>query len=304
LKHRSYLLVAKQNGQAVGVLPLAYVKSLLFGRYLVGLPYVNSAGVIAESDDVARVLVDRAAGLADQLKVKHLELRHERELEHRLLLDQLTSKVHMRLKLPSSADDLWEQLKSKVRNKVKKGEKQSFSIHWGAADLLPDFYEVFSHNMRDLGTPVFGKQLFREILTGLPDEAELCVVRSDDTPVAAALLIHGEGRTEVPSASSLRAFNSTNVNDWMYWHLLKRSIERGQVLFDFGRTTVDSNTFTFKKKWGAKPEPAVWQYYVRKGSVGDMRWETGKFDRMVARWQRLPVWLTRLIGPKIIRGIP
>jgi serine/alanine adding enzyme len=90
----------------------------------------------------------------------------------------------------------------------------------------------------------------------------------------------------------------------MYWHLLQRAVLRGQSTFDFGRSSLDSNTFRFKKQWGAQPEPAVWQYYVRRGNVDDMRRESGKYDRFVRIWQRLPVPLTRWIGPAIVRGIP
>jgi FemAB-related protein (PEP-CTERM system-associated) len=296
--------VAKQDGQSVGFLPLALVKSWLFGRFLVSLPYRSSAGVVAADDQVAAALIDQAVELADQLDVRYLELRHEHKLAHPALTHQLTSKVHMRLRLPSSAQGLWDQFTSKVRNKVRKGERQGFTIHWGSLDLLRDFYAVFSRNMRDLGTPVYSRRLFRAILTQLSDGAELCVVRSGRQPIAAALLVHGPGVTEVPSASSLRACNSTNANDLMYWQLLQRAIERGQHVFDFGRSTMDSSTYVFKKKWGAQPEPAVWQYYVRKGNVGDMRIENGKYDRLIAVWRRLPVCVTRLIGPAIVRGIP
>lgn len=304
LQHRPYFLAAKQEAETVGILPLALVESRLFGRFLVSLPYLNSAGVVAENADAAGALVDRAVELADELDVRYLELRHEKKLIHQALTHQMTSKVLMRLTLPASVQELRDQLRSKVRNKVRKGERQGFTVHWGGLDLLPDFYAVFSRNMRDLGTPVYGRRLFRAILTQLSDSAELCVVRAGRRPIAAALLVHGPGVTEVPSASSLRQYNSSNVNDMMYWQLLCRAIERKQRVFDFGRSTLDGNTFVFKKKWGAQPEPSVWQYYVRKGSVGEMRIESGRYDRMIEIWRRLPVWLTRLIGPVIVRGIP
>jgi FemAB-related protein (PEP-CTERM system-associated) len=271
LCHDPYLLIARQGGRTVGILPLAFVKSLLFGRFLVSLPYVNTAGVIAQNNEAAGALIDRAVGLADELKVRHLELRHEVELQHLALGDRITSKVHMRLALPESIEALERQIRSKVRNKIRKGERQGFTTHWGQLELLEEFYDVFSRNMRDLGTPVFGRKLFREILVGFSGIAELCVIRSGQRPVAAGLLVHGNGVTLVPSASSLRSYNSTNVNDWMYWQLLQRAVSRGQTVFDFGRSSVGSNTFVFKKKWGAEPEPAVWQYYVREGSVSDMR---------------------------------
>jgi FemAB-related protein (PEP-CTERM system-associated) len=304
LRYDPYLLVANQDGQAVGFLPLALVKSRLFGRFLVSLPYRSSAGVVAADDQVATALIDRAVELADALDVRYLELRHERKRAHPALTHELTSKVHMRLVLPSSVPGLWEQFTSRVRNKVRKGERQGFTIHWGNLDLLREFYAVFSRNMRDLGTPVYSRRLFKAILTEFSDDAELCVVRSGRQPIAAALLVHGPGVTEVPSASSLRLYNATNANDLMYWQLLGRAIERGQQVFDFGRSTIDSSTYVFKKKWGAQPEPAVWQYYVRKGSVGDMRIENGRYDRLIAAWRRLPVCVTRLIGPAIVRGIP
>jgi FemAB-related protein (PEP-CTERM system-associated) len=259
---------------------------------------------VASDDAAAAALVDRAVGLADELDVRYLELRHETALIHPALTHQMTSKVHMRLALPSSADGLWDQFKAKVRNKVRKGLKQDFTVHWGGLDVLDEFYAVFSSNMRDLGTPVFGRRLFEAILTDLDGAAELCIVRSDTQAIAAALLVHGDGVTENPSASSLREYGSKNANDLMYWHLMERAIERGQRVFDFGRSTRDGSTFVFKKKWGAQPEPAVWQYYLRKGSAGDMRPEGGKYDRMIAVWRRLPLWLTRLIGPSIVRGIP
>jgi lipid II:glycine glycyltransferase (peptidoglycan interpeptide bridge formation enzyme) len=110
--------------------------------------------------------------------------------------------------------------------------------------------------------------------------------------------------TQVPSASALREFNSQNVNMLMYWQLLCRSIERGQKKFDFGRSSQESNTFRFKKQWGAEGEPAVWQYYVRKGDISEMRPESKKYRFLIKTWQRLPVPLTRWIGPPIVRGIP
>ncbi len=304
LQHPAYMIEASRDGRVVGCLPVALVESWLFGRYLVSLPYINSAGILAEEPELGTALIDEAVRLADELDVRHLEIRHEVEWPHPALSEQLTSKVHMRLALPDTADELWKSFKPKVRNQVRKGEKQGFCIAWGGEELLGDFYAVFSRNMRDLGTPVFDRRLFRSILAHFPGEAELCVVRLGRQPLAAALLVHGRRCTEVPSASSLRRFNSTNVNMLMYWELLKRSIERRQQVFDFGRSSVDGNTYRFKKQWGAKPQPAVWQYYLRQGNVRDMRIESGKYDRLIGIWRQLPLWVTRLIGPKIVRGIP
>ncbi len=304
LGHVPYLLEARQNRHSVGWLPLMLVQSRLFGRYLVSLPYLNSAGLVAEDPNVARVLIDRAVQLADQLDVRYLELRHEERWPHPALSHELTTKAHLRLTLPLTTDELWRQLDPKVRNQIRKGQKQALTVHWGQADMLNDFYAVFSRNMRDLGTPAFGRSLFRSILHRFPNHAELCIVRYEKRPVAAALLIHGSGTTEVPSASSWRKFNSTNANMLMYWQLLSRAIQRGQHTFDFGRSSAGSNTYRFKQQWGAQPHPAVWQYYLRRGSINDMRPDNPRHQRRIQIWRRLPCWLARSIGPFVARGIP
>jgi FemAB-related protein (PEP-CTERM system-associated) len=304
LGHTPYCLEAVQDGETRGILPLAYVSSLLFGRFLVGLPYLNYGGVLADDEATANLLIGRAVELSDKLGVRHLELRHERPTEHPELTARLTSKVHMRLMLPSTPSQLWDRLLSKVRGHVRKGQKSGLAVAWGREDLLPEFYDVFSQNMRDLGTPVYGQRLFAAILRHFPERAELCVVRAEGKPAAAGLLLHGWAVTEVPSSSSLRRYNPLSANSLMYWHLLERAIQRGQQVFDFGRSTVDSNTFVFKKQWGAEPAPAAWQFHVRSGAVGDLRPENPRYQRFIRIWQRLPVALTRLFGPPIVRGIP
>jgi FemAB-related protein (PEP-CTERM system-associated) len=304
LKHTVYCLEVAEGQQTRGILPLAYVRSMLFGRFLVSLPYLDYGGPLAENEGAARALIDRAVDLADELDVRYLELRHEWPIEHSALGHRMNSKVHLRLSLPTTSEALWQQLSSKVRNQVRKALKGDGVVAWGGLELLPEFYAVFSRNMRDLGTPVFGRRLFRCVLEQFPDRAELCVVRTGALAVAAALVLHGWGICEVPSASSLRKYKQTNANMLLYWRILERAIERGQRVLDFGRSSRDSSTYNFKKQWGAVPHPAEWQYHLRRGLISDMRPNNPKYQRFIRIWQHLPVRLTRLIGPAIVRGIP
>jgi FemAB-related protein (PEP-CTERM system-associated) len=304
LGHDVYAVEATAEGKPCGFLPLAFVSSLFFGRFLVSLPYLNTNGVVAASPDVQTRLISRAVLLADELGARYLELRHERPVDHPDLNAHFGNKVHMRLALAGTSDRLWKGFDPKVRNQVRKGEKPGFDVRWGGVELLAGFHDVLCRNMRDLGTPVYGQSLFAEILTTFPRDAEICLVGDGGRAVAAALLLHGKGITEVPTASSLKEYNPSCVNMLMYWHLLQRSVERGQTVFDFGRSTADGPTFRFKKQWGAEPHPATWQYHVREGTVGDMRPDNPRYQRAIRLWQRLPLGVTRLIGPVIVRGIP
>ena len=306
--HTPHCVELSKNDECTAVLPLAGIKSLMFGRFLVSLPYLNVGGVLG-GDCVEKATVIRAAAsLADSLGVDHLQLRNEKRVDEPLFNQELTSKLHMRLSLPQSESELWDQLKSKVRSQIRKGFKQEIEVDWGGQEMIGDFYAIFARKMRDLGTPVFAKSLFTNIAGAFPESSEFCVCRIGSTPIAAAMLLHGKGITEVPSASSISKYNSTNVNMLMYWSLLCRAVERGQSTFDFGRTTEGSATHRFKKQWGAQPHPSVWQYYVRgdaeEKGPDDFRPESGTYARAVRLWKRLPLPVANLLGPHIVRGIP
>ncbi len=348
LKYKPFFLVAQSNCGAKGCLPLMLVQSFLFGKFLVSLPYLNSGGLLLQAPNIPRTqipnpqipnqqadlpaplcdlgnaLVNRAIELADTLDVKHLELRHESPFPHPAFNAERNDKVHMRLALPSDAATLMANFKSKLRSQIKKASENPFEVRFGTTELLQGFYDVFAENMRDLGTPVYSKNLFRQVLNAFspntlpPDipentpatpnalrgQAELCVVYLNSTPAAAALLIHHLGKTEVPSASALRRFNATGANMWMYSKLLDRAIEHKSQLFDFGRSSIGSGTYKFKEQWGAKPHPATWQYYVRKGNPADMRPDSANKQKLIRLWQKLPITVTRWFGPSVVRGIP
>ncbi len=304
LHHKAYLIHAQDSAEFVGCLPLMLVKGPIFGKFLVSLPYINTGGVWARDSEVALKLVDRACDLSDELGVKYLELRHETPVNCPRFNFEKTEKVHMRLRLQDTDELLSKSFKSKLRSQVKKSTTYGHDVVWGREELLDDFHRVFSINMRDLGTPVFSRGLFASILKQFRDDAEICVIRNNSEAVAAALLVHSNGVTEVPSASCLRDWNRTAANMFMYRQLLRRAVERGSELFDFGRSSEGSGTYKFKAQWGAEPHPAVWQYYVREGSVEAMRPDSDSNQRLIKIWQKLPVWLTRAIGPSIVRGIP
>lgn len=152
--HRAYALEAQSHGQTCGFLPLVLVESMLFGRFLVSLPYLNSNGVIGEAADIRTHLVNRAIELADELSVRHLELRQEQVIDHPRLNGLMQTKVHMRLDLPATPESQWSGYTAKVRNQIRKGERSDLTVRWGREDALEAFYQVICHNMRDLGTPV------------------------------------------------------------------------------------------------------------------------------------------------------
>lgn len=315
LRQKLYTITARSDdgGVLLGALPLVFMRSPLFGRHLISVPYVNVGGCVvsagldeAAREDVERALVDEAVKLADSLGVKYLELRNTHEMTHPSLTFERRGKVLMELKFPETSEELWKAIGPKVRNQIRKGEKAGLREEWGGKELLKEFYAVFAETMRNVGTPVYSRRLFDVMFDELGEKIEICLVKTQENRLAsAAILVHGREITEVPSAGTLRWANAQCANMFLYWNLLKHSLEdRGSKIFDFGRSSVGGGTWHFKKQWGAEEVPVVWKYYVREGTMDDVRPDNSSYGLAIRVWKRLPVWVTRIIGPWIVRGIP
>lgn len=301
--HDTRYLVAETTAGVCGVLPLVFFKSRLFGSFAVSLPFVNYGGVAADGPEAEQALLDRAIEETRAAGGTHLELRHTRQTY--ATLTPRRHKVAMVLPLCDTPEREWERLDRKVRNQVRKGEKSDLAVEIGGPELVDDFYTVFAHNMRDLGTPVYARALFREVLTTFGTTSRAFVVRHQGRPVAASIVVWHQGAAEVPWASALRSANALSANVFLYWHMLKFCVERGLGAFDFGRSTPNEGTFHFKKQWGAEPRELVWEYWTAPGApVPNLNPKNPKFDLAIRAWQRLPVPIASALGPHIVRNIP
>lgn len=297
------LWVRDFSGTVLGLLPLVYMRSRIFGRNLVSVPFFNYGGILSDDEKVTSALLAKSEDVLSEYGADSLELRHlGAGLEG---LPTRTHKVTMELQLPESSELLWKSLKAKVRNQVRKAEKSELQARIGGVELLNDFYNVFAENMRDLGTPVYSRSLFANVLNRFPDDSALFTVYKDGQCVAGGLGIWYRGRFEIPWASSLRRFNRLCPNNLLYWQMLRHSCEIGCSVFDFGRSTPDGGTYKFKKQWGAEPVQLYWQYLLPEGKqMPEINPDNPKFRMIIKIWQKLPVFLTRLVGPRIVRSIP
>jgi FemAB-related protein (PEP-CTERM system-associated) len=299
-RHRCVYLMARRGDAVVGVLPLVEIKSRLFGNTLTSLPFVNYGGVIAQTPEAAEVLVNAAKAEAHERHCGHVELRHvSRQFP---ALPAKRHKVSMRLPL---AQDLWSVLDRKVRNQIRKAEKNNLEVQRGGEELIGDFYHVFARNMRDLGTPVYSRRLFEEVFRAFPDRSALHVVRLKGQPIAAGFTYRTQSMVQLPWASSIREFNSLCANVLLYWDAIQYAATTGAGTFDMGRSTPDEGTFKFKAQWGAQPVPLHWEYQlVTESDMPNVSPANPKFQLAIALWQRLPLALTRRFGPMIVRTIP
>lgn len=300
--HETHYLVAREGVAIVGVLPLVRLQSRLFGNFMVSQPFFNYGGALVSHPGVVPLLMAEAQRLAGERGCSHIEYR---DCEPLADVPVRTDKVAMWLELPANEEQLWKQIGSKVRAQIKRGGRFGLEAQVGGVELLDGFYQVFAENMRDLGTPVYGKAFFRKLLQSELGDRRLVVVRHEGKPVSAAFLLGFKDRMEVPWASTLRSANSLDANMFMYWELLRQACSGGYRIFDFGRSTRDAPTYRFKKQWGAQPAQLYWHYWLRDGGEPPkLNPDNPKYKLVIAAWQRLPVWVTRLAGPFIVKYLP
>jgi FemAB-related protein (PEP-CTERM system-associated) len=215
-----------------------------------------------------------------------------------------THKVRMLLNLPASKEELLKSFKAKLRSQISRPQKEGMTTTIGGAELIDQFYRVFSINMRDLGSPVHSKRLFTEIFREFPDRAWIGLATYQGSAVAAGLTFSFRDTVEIPWASSLRKYDGLSPNMLLYWVLLEHSCNNGFKYFDFGRSTPEEGTYKFKEQWGAKPSPLYWHNIIIDGKpVPDTQPEQAKFGMAIRYWKKLPVPISNIIGPLIRKHI-
>lgn len=316
----------EHQGRIVAVFPLFLVKSRLFGTYLTSTPAYNYGGMRVSTGQtnldaqITDWFTDYALTEAQKAKATHVQFRNS--VDHRSFgcplgdcWSESTEKVNMLLTLPEDMQSIGagnakkrQKLRSQAQLAVRKTQEEGKTLeqHFGHVELLDDFYSVFSKHMRTLGTPVYSYDWFEAILREPGNNATLTVAYIDGQPMACGFLLdHQNGLFSIPWASALSASNPYSLNTHMYWNILEWAIQSGGHTFDFGRSSVDSGTFAFKKQWGAEPLPCYWlSWSANPNQSTQLSPSNPKFSLAIEIWKRLPLWITNWVGPRIAAQLP
>jgi len=294
--HRAFYLQAVENGTIKGILPLFLLRSALFGKSLVSLPFLDDGGICADDHATAVELYGEAVRMSERYRVDSLDLRHRQPSG--LDLPRRGSKVTFALELAATPELVWRRLDSKVRNQIRKALNAGLTVSWHGPEGLDSFYDIFAANMRDLGSPVHGRNFFAAILDVLSDTAKLILVHHEGQAIGGGLCLSFKDTVTMPWASSRREHFSKCPNNLLYWEVIQRSCKDGFRRFDFGRSSRGSGTYHFKKQWGATEQPLAWEIGGKASRRGAPLQSTDRAYALGARiWKSLPVSITRLCGP-------
>jgi serine/alanine adding enzyme len=300
---RTFYLLAEEFGEVQGVLPLVWQNSRLFGNLLSSMPYFSEGGILATSPDAEALLLAEAISLARKLKSKHVELRQMTRLAADLPVK--TDRVVMVLDLDPDPERIMQRFDTKMRSNVRRCCKKSLEAEFGGLEFLDDFYEIFARRMRDLGTPVYTKRFFEQILSVFPEESFICRVRSQKTIVSASFMTGFRNSIESNWAASLPEGRDLKASMFMAWQSMCFAAAKGYRLFDFGRSSIGSPTYDFKLEWNTRIIPLYWYRWSPQDEKSvELDRRNPQFRAAIEIWKRLPLSVTKVLGPPIAKCIP
>lgn len=297
--HQNFSLLAEDQGNIVGVLPLVELKSRLFGHSLCSIPFAELGGVVSDNEQISIALLNSATQQGHNLGCEYIELKNKVALPGLLKKDLY---VNFSREIYPVVDDNLAAIPRKSRAAVRKGIKEGLVATFGD-DQFDDFYEVMAHSYHQLGTPIFAKRFFQTFLDVFDDKCSLMVVRTKEGNLAAGVLsFYYKDRLLPFYAGSLFQYRKLCPNDFMYWELMKHGCEKGYKVFDFGRSKVDTGSYSFKKHWGFEPTPLAYQYQlITATEMPNLSPANPKYKRKIEMWRKMPFAMTKILGPPLAK---
>ena len=296
--HSPLYLAAEDEAGGHGLLPAFVVRRPFAGTVVASMPFLDGGGPCSSSAPLVARMVDHLLVEARRLGARFVDMRCTERLP--IAARPMEHKVNLAMALSSDAGELWRRLDKDVRNQVRNAERCGLSIEVGGLDKLTDFYNVFAVRMRDLGSPVHDGAFFRAVLETFDERARVVIVRLGHTPIGGLLALAFKDGLTVPWAACLTEYLPLCPNMLLYWETIRSACSDGFRRFDFGRSTRNSGTYRFKTQWGAREEPLFWYRVPIGARAGSPGTEPGPAALAMAKaWRRLPVPVTRRLGPRI-----
>ena len=301
LRHETHFLYAEEAGRIEGVLPLAHVKSLLFGQSLVGLPFAVYGGAAATNPAAAEALEQAAQALARRLGVAHLELRNVAPRHADWPVQDLYVTFRKAI-LPDEQANLLA-IPRKQRAMVRKGIANGLRSELDAG--VDRFFALYADNAHRHGTPCLPKRYFAALRREFGADCDVqTVTDSAGRPLSSVMSFYFRDEVLPYYAGDAEAARELAANDFKYWELMRRSCARGVRVFDYGRSKRGSGSFAFKKNWGFEPQPLHYEYCLyKRDAVPQNNPSNAKYRLLIQTWRRMPAGMVNWLGPMVVRGL-
>ena len=314
--YRRYYLAVQCGEDVVGVLPLLYISSKIFGSKLVSLPFCEYGGPLVgsalDSGTIKTILATFSKGLKElmqKLGVDYVQLREPPSSVSSFLpffgFSPFEHYITFRMDLTKGEAVLWRSLKRDVRKGVKRALKAEIRIKDVNADHLTQFYNLYLETQRRHGSPPHSLDFFENVYKAFKPKGQLRMVLAmyGDVPVAGELFFCFNEKINCWSNVSDRRFGRLYPTNLIFWHIIKWGIEINFKILDRGRTRREAKgIYFFKSRWGGLQVPL--KDYVLSTSKLKMPDPLQRRYVLLSRvWSLLPQALACQLGPMVISKI-
>ena len=299
--HRCHYVFAEQDGAITGVLPLAHVRTMLFGNTLVSTPFCVYGGTLAADREAALALEAHADDLRKKLGASAIEMRDRQPVDSDWLVrDDLY--VTFRKSIAGDDESNMKAIPRKQRAMVRKGIQNRLVPH--CHNDVTVLHRLYAESVRNLGTPVYARRYFSILQQAFGDCSDVVTVTDAEQPIASVMNFYFRDEVLPYYGGGTAQARQRAGNDFMYWEVMRRAAARGCRLFDFGRSKQGTGSFAFKHNWGFQPEPLHYRYHLASGAaIPDHNPLNPRYRLFIAAWKRLPLAVANRLGPPIARGL-
>ncbi len=300
--YQPYYLGAFDGDIVRGVLPLFRVPRGWQKCALVSIPFGNYGGICAESPAASEALFLEAKGLLHQLNGEYLDLRHQISLNQTELQAPRWSYLRYTMQLSGNVEDHFQRFGGKNRNQVRLAKKNGLRTEFKRD--IDALYRIHLHTARRQGTPCFPRKYFELILQEFGSQVQVLFIMKSDISIAYDVFLKFKTSLVIQLNGSLSQYFRDRPNELLCWAGIEYGCHEGYRELDYCRSRQGSGTAAFKRKLRFTEEPLGYQYYVPNGSsVPEHTPANPKYQMAIQAWQRIPLLLTRHLGPAIVRHL-
>jgi len=295
-------LLAEEGDKVRGVLPLFYVKNILVKSALISSPFAVYGGILADSREAARSLRDAAENLGRDLGVQYIELRNGR-LEQCVGEPNINGYVSFSQPIGPDQEAILGAIPRKTRAMIRKALKLPFNAR--VTRDLRAFEALYSTNLRRLGTPCFPHKYFEALLKHFGPSVYIHEYELDGKIVSAVLTFCFRDQILPYYGASDSKFNSSGPNNFMYFNLMHWGGQNGYRVYDFGRSRRHSCSYEFKAHWGMVERTLPYEMVLlKRKELPNFSPSNPKYQLAMRVWQKLPLAITRAVGPTLLKLVP
>lgn len=297
----SVLILHRSEGRIDGGVPLIIFDQPLTGKALVSMPFLNYGGILADTAEVREKIARGCRTVLEHFGGDYVEMRHIASGLGPLADRTRENRITYRLDVNRPAEDIFKTFRKQLRTRLRRTAEQNLTQYQGT-ERLDHFYHLFAAAMREHGTPVMPRRFFELILEHLSGHARMMIAYKDGRPVGGKLLLQFKGRTTMTWGCYPNRYKHLLANYYLTWELIQQSAQSPIRRLDFGRSEPGSSGHDYKSNWGPTEVPIFVDYLATDPSkIPNLKPENVKFKLAIAIWKRLPLGMTKLIGPHLAR---